>query len=88
MFRAFLFHEFLKRPDQFVQFLVMTFRDILFDTSPDVIRKQYFGKTVQRAAGCGHLGNDVDTVSVLIEHPLNAADLSGDPGKTVGQVFV
>ena len=87
-FHGFSLHEFLKCAHQFVKFLFTAPGNVLADAGPDVVRKQNFGETVQCGTGRRSLGNNVDTVGILVQHPLEAADLSIDAGKPVGQVFL
>src|SRR4051794_12527115 len=45
------------------------------DTVRKVVLEQSHGDGVQRALGGGDLGEDVDAIRVLVDHPLKAADL-------------
>jgi hypothetical protein len=38
---------------------------------------------LQRGLDRGHLGEDVDAVGVLVDHPLQAADLAFDPAQAI-----
>jgi hypothetical protein len=47
-----------------------------------VIREQDEGDAVQRGLDRAHLGQDVDAVPIVLDHLLQAADLSFDPSQT------
>src|SRR5262245_40038970 len=55
------------------------------DAVSDVILQQAERHRLQRAGGRGDLGEDVDAVSVVLDHPLQPADLPLDPAQP-GQV--
>ena len=48
-----------------------------------VFVEQAEGDLVDRRLDGGDLGEDVDAVAVLVDHPLEAADLAGDPAQAV-----
>ena len=49
------------------------------DAVAGVFVEQGEGDLVERRLGGGDLGEDVDAVALLLDHPLEAADLAGDP---------
>src|SRR5687768_17183412 len=44
-----------------------------------VVLEQYGADLLQRRDDAGDLGEDVDAVGLLLDHPLHAADLALDP---------
>jgi hypothetical protein len=53
--------------------------DRLLDAMAHVIAQNFLFRTPQRGTYCRDLGDDIDAISILFEHPGQATDLAFDP---------
>ena len=53
--------------------------DRVLDAMGDVVAQEFFLHAAKSSTGCGNLRNDVDAISILLNHPSEAADLAFDP---------
>ena len=53
--------------------------DRVLDAMGDVVAQEFFFHAAKSSADCGNLRNDVDAISILLNHPGEAADLAFDP---------
>ena len=53
-------------------------RTVSNHTTVDVIGQKFDAQSVQRRAHGGNLGKNIDAISVVLDHFLNAIDLAGD----------
>src|SRR5882724_236568 len=70
-----------ERAHQLTELLLPCLRLGVHQAGADVILDQADGHLVQRRLDGRDLLQDVDAVAVLLDHPLDAADLPLDPGK-------
>jgi len=59
--------------------------DRAFDAMAKVIAKHHCFDPRQRRAHCLKLGQHVDAIAVLADHPVDSADLTLDPAKPIEQ---
>src|SRR5207247_3586120 len=61
--------------------------DALLDAVANVLVQQPHAHRLQRRSGGVDLGQDVDAVLVLLDHPLDPTDRSLDPAQAIQQVL-
>lgn len=57
-------------------------------TVVSVVVEQSQGDLVKRGVDCGQLGQDVDAVAIVLDHALDAADLSLDPAQALEELVL
>ena len=83
----FLFHQFLKDKDKFVDsVLFLACFDVVNNTGTEVFSEEYFVKTVECGVDSGYLDQDIRTVHIVLNHFFDPSYLTFNTAQAVKHI--